>query len=562
MQVLLAGLGPGSNPATIPSFTGVGFQANELATLDGKLNGQEDSTSSDFQAYINWGDANQWFQAVVAPNNSGSGYEFQVKGDHIYNSAGVYNVVVYAVGPDGTSLTAYTSQVQVSPLPDSIVGTNPSIATSPKKPSNVQVSLGGLGPGANPASFSVNAGFAFPATAVASLGGDYNGSLDSTPADFQAFINWGDVSPSQWTAGTFSLNPNASSAGLDEFLVNGSHIYTTAGTYEVVVYAVGPDGTSTAERTATVTVTANPPKAVAAGSGGGQSATVNTAFANSLVATVTDASGNPLPNVPVAFTDPSGGPGVAFTGNNTITTNAQGQAVFPVTANAFAGSYTVTATVTGVTGSASFMLTNTPGQIQGSPQGYSPSQIQQAYGFDSETFANGTTPVIANGAGQTIAIVVAFQQPNILADLQAFSTAYGLPLFNQPGGPPRLPWCPSGGGSIPIAPLGDWGLEASLDVEWAHALAPGANLVLVEAPSAGTDLFTAVDTARQLPACVSDFHELGLSRIQHRDLLRPVFHDARRPHWRNFHRRHRRFWGARRISSLFTECVGRGRHGV
>ena len=55
--------------------------------------------------------------------------------------------------------------------------------------------------------------------------------------------------------------------------------------------------------------------------------------------------------------------------------------------------------------------------------------------------------------------------------------------------------------SVPPAPLSsNWGIEASLDVEWVHALAPGANLVLVEAPSAGTALFTAVDTARQLPA--------------------------------------------------------------
>ena len=49
------------------------------------------------------------------------------------------------------------------------------------------------------------------------------------------------------------------------------------------------------------------------------------------------------------------------------------------------------------------------------------------------------------------------------------------------------------------APPGDWGLEASLDVEWAHALAPGANILLVEARSAGTDLYAAVDYARQQP---------------------------------------------------------------
>ena len=87
-------------------------------------------------------------------------------------------------------------------------------------------------------------------------------------------------------------------------------------------------------------------------SGGGQSATVNAAFANPLVAIVTDTFGNPVPNVTVTFTDPSGGPGVAFNGDNTSTTNAKGQAIFPATANASAGNYTVTATATGVTSGA------------------------------------------------------------------------------------------------------------------------------------------------------------------------------------------------------------------
>ncbi|MFX8895339.1 hypothetical protein ABTM96_19600, partial [Acinetobacter baumannii] len=46
----------------------------------------------------------------------------------------------------------------------------------------------------------------------------------------------------------------------------------------------------------------------------------------------------------------------------------------------------------------------------------------------------------------------------------------------------------------------DWEVEESLDVEWAHALAPGANIILVEANSASyADLMTAVHTAASLP---------------------------------------------------------------
>ena len=56
------------------------------------------------------------------------------------------------------------------------------------------------------------------------------------------------------------------------------------------------------------------------------------------------------------------------------------------------------------------------------------------------------------------------------------------------------------GTSVPLANKGKWGIEASLDVEWAHSLAPGANIVLVEALSdSEADLLTAVDTARKLP---------------------------------------------------------------
>ena len=152
--------------------------------------------------------------------------------------------------------------------------------------------------------------------------------------------------------------------------------------------------------------------------------------------------------------------------------------------------------MTGVSTGANFTLTNTAPSSSSSPQGYSPAQIRQAYGFGSDSFVNGT--VAGDGTGQTIAIVVAYQQPNIVPDLQAFNTYYGLPQFNQPGNPTFTPVA-VGGDSVPLAPPGYWGIEASLDVEWAHALAPGANIILVEAQSAGTDLFTAVDFARNQP---------------------------------------------------------------
>ncbi len=110
-----------------------------------------------------------------------------------------------------------------------------------------------------------------------------------------------------------------------------------------------------------------------------------------------------------------------------------------------------------------------------------PSEIASAYGISTSA---------TSGAGETIAIVIAQNDPNIQADLAAFDKYYGLPtasltVENQTGGTTNLPATDPG-----------WSLEASMDVEWAHDAAPGAKLILVEANSANTsDLMTAVQTA-------------------------------------------------------------------
>jgi subtilase family serine protease len=141
-----------------------------------------------------------------------------------------------------------------------------------------------------------------------------------------------------------------------------------------------------------------------------------------------------------------------------------------------------------------FVLANPQGNatpLAGSrPSGYTPSQIGQAYGFNQLSFSNGP-----NGTGQTIAIVDAYNDPNIASDLQKFDAQFGLAnpnlrVINQ-----------TGGTTLPATdPTGNWEVEQSLDVEWAHAVAPGANIVLVEANSSFVfDLMTGVRTAANLP---------------------------------------------------------------
>src|SRR5436190_6607903 len=128
------------------------------------------------------------------------------------------------------------------------------------------------------------------------------------------------------------------------------------------------------------------------------------------------------------------------------------------------------------------------------PTGLAPATIKDAYGFSTATTA---------GAGQTVAIVDAYDAPNIETDLATFSTQYGLPQctttnlcfkkVNQ-----------TGGTSYPRANSG-WALEISLDVQWAHAIAPGAKILLVEAKTNSfTNLLAAEDYAAAHAAYVSN----------------------------------------------------------
>ena len=109
---------------------------------------------------------------------------------------------------------------------------------------------------------------------------------------------------------------------------------------------------------------------------------------------------------------------------------------------------------------------------------YSPIQYRKAYGLTTLD-RQGVT-----GAGRTIAVVDAFGSPTIQQDLDAFDTDFGLPHTDvqiiQPAG--SLP-------SFDPADLDqqDWAFETTLDVEYAHAAAPGATILLVETPVTETE---------------------------------------------------------------------------
>ncbi len=124
-----------------------------------------------------------------------------------------------------------------------------------------------------------------------------------------------------------------------------------------------------------------------------------------------------------------------------------------------------------------------------------PSQIQTAYGISSLA-AN------AQGAGQTIAIIDAYDYPNAPSVLNSFSSTYGLPQMNGAGQPTFTVLNETGGSTLPgTDPAGagnnNWEFEEALDFEYAHTTAPKANIILYEGNSPSfSDFDTAINTAK------------------------------------------------------------------
>ncbi len=118
---------------------------------------------------------------------------------------------------------------------------------------------------------------------------------------------------------------------------------------------------------------------------------------------------------------------------------------------------------------------------------YTPAQIVNAYGFDRISFAGpGGQSVKGDGTGQTIAIVEMYDDPAIAGDLHAFDQHLGL------ADPRLIKATPDGAPGVNTL----WSMETALDVEWAHAIAPRATILLVEARGSTTSLLNAVNYAR------------------------------------------------------------------
>jgi len=205
-------------------------------------------------------------------------------------------------------------------------------------------------------------------------------------------------------------------------------------------------------------------------------------------------------------------------GVGTITT--LGQALSPTAAMTVPASSVAKAGDAGVRAHTSIRYI-APGAVTGTPQyigppfaGYlyqTPASLACIYGLQP-AWAGCNPNVVTlnpNGGSRAIAIVDAYDNPNAYVDLQAFSAQFGFAAVNPTSF--QVVYAPPGGvtpGSCsgpatqpPSAAIYGWDVEESVDVQYAHAMAPQATLYLVEAQSNyDTDLYCAVSVASALVA--------------------------------------------------------------
>jgi hypothetical protein len=124
-------------------------------------------------------------------------------------------------------------------------------------------------------------------------------------------------------------------------------------------------------------------------------------------------------------------------------------------------------------------ISSVPDAGASTPIGLAPARVRNAYRFDQ------IAPTSLDGAGQTIAIVDSYDDPGLVDSTSPEFNSSDLHMFDQQFGLPDRPSFAKIGqaGGAPTSatdPTGRWEAEEALDVEWAHAIAPGANILHAE----------------------------------------------------------------------------------
>ena len=149
--------------------------------------------------------------------------------------------------------------------------------------------------------------------------------------------------------------------------------------------------------------------------------------------------------------------------------------------------------------------------------GLTPLQLQTAYDFNP-LYSEGL-----NGSGKTVAIIVAYGDPNLVSDLNAFDSQYTLPsLVNGTNLFILYPFGKPGSASV------NWTQETALDVEVVHSMAPGAKIDVIVAPN-DTSLFYAINYTINSLNMQTISISWGSSELQESgalDFLNSIFYNA------------------------------------
>jgi len=141
------------------------------------------------------------------------------------------------------------------------------------------------------------------------------------------------------------------------------------------------------------------------------------------------------------------------------------------------------------------------------PAGLTPDQVKQAYGLP------------ATGGSGTIALIEAYGDPSLGADMAGFDKAFSLPACTAANG-----CLQTHSMTTTKSPSPGWAMETALDAEWAHAIAPKSRILVVIAGSTGTTgLMKALDYARKRSDAVAISMSWGGAEFEGEDKLDPHF---------------------------------------
>jgi hypothetical protein len=476
----------------------------------------------DFTATVNWGDGNTSTGTVVLISHGTSSTTYNVVAGHTYALPGAYSIVTTVVDVGGSAATTSAMPTKATVLSGVLALNSSADATvniSGKGAINVtgtvQVDSSSTKALSESGQAKVTAG------AIDVVGGDQiSGQATNSPAPVLHAPSVADplaglTAPSPAVYGL--TNKGAINLSGQSTLAIGPGIYTSitvsgpaALTLNPGIYVIAGGGltiSGQASVTGTAVMIYNAgSNFINNGASGGVFGAINVSGQGSL--NLTPMNSGAYTGIVIFQSGYSTQSGV-----NTQPLNLSGQEVLPnggliyapaalvtLSGNAALGKSSNTSLIVGtltVSGNAVAQAATPIGDAAGA---FTPAQSRTTYGINSVSW---------DGSGQTIAIVDAYGDPNIAQAVDAFDSQFGmtgagmtlygaygpaqsfLTVLNQNGQATPLP---------AADPTGAWETETALDVEWAHAMAPGAKIILVEASSQALgDLMAGVVIAAQQP---------------------------------------------------------------